>query len=65
MKTNSQLSTTESKNKTKLKNKLSKQLEQEQNHGYGDFGGSSVGRWKGENGGKGTEIKKYKLVRTE
>ena len=32
--TNSQLSTTESKNKTK--NKLSKQPEEEQNYSYGD-----------------------------
>ena len=37
MTTNSQLSTTEPKNKTKQnKNKLSKQLEQEQNHRNGD-----------------------------
>ena len=33
--TNSQLSTTEPK-KNKNKNKLSKQLEQEENHRYGD-----------------------------
>ena len=36
MTTNSQLSTIEPKNKDKNKNKLSKQLEQEQNHRYGD-----------------------------
>ena len=36
MTTNSQLSTTESK-KTKNKNKLSKQLEKEQNHRNGDY----------------------------
>ena len=35
MTTNSQLSTTESK-KTKNKNKLSKQLDQDQNHRIGD-----------------------------
>ena len=56
---NSQLSTIRSKSK------LSEPPEQKQNHGYGDFGGSSVGRWKGGNGGKGAEIKKYKLGRTE
>ena len=36
MTTNSQLSTTEPKKKKKPKNKLSKQLEQEQNHRNGD-----------------------------
>ena len=34
--TNSQLSTTEPKKKTQNKNKLSQQLEQEQNHRNGD-----------------------------
>ena len=34
--TNSQLSTTEPKKQNKTKNKLSKQLEQEQNHRNGD-----------------------------
>ena len=51
---NSQLSTTESKN-----NKLSKQLEQEQNHRYGDhLEGQQLGG-KVENGGKGEVIKKH------
>ena len=36
MTTNSRLSTTEPQNKNKYKNKLSKQLEQEQNHRNGD-----------------------------
>ena len=36
MTTNSQLSTTEPKKTNKNKNKLSKQLEQEQNHKNGD-----------------------------
>ena len=36
MATNSQLSTTEPKKQNKTKNKLSKQLEQEQNHRNGD-----------------------------
>ena len=36
MTTHSQLSTTEPKNKSKTKNKLSKQLEQEWNHRNGD-----------------------------
>ena len=36
MTTNSQLSTTEPRNKKKNKNKLSKQPEQEQSHGNGD-----------------------------
>ena len=51
--TNSQLSTTESKNK----NKLSKQLEQEQNHRNGDhMEGYQRGVGWGERG-KGTENK--------
>ena len=56
MTTNSQLSTTEPE-----KQKLSKQLEQEQNHRYIDrsFGGLSAGKGKGENRGKGTGIKKH------
>ena len=49
MTTNSQLSTTEPKNK----NKLSKQLEQEQNHRTGDhMAGYQQGGGEG-NGGKG------------
>ena len=53
---NSQLSTTESKNN---KNKLSKQLEQEQNHRNGDH--MEGYQWGGrENRGKGTGNKKHK-----
>ena len=50
-----------------LKNKLSKQLEQKQNYRYGDHEGLSwsFGMDKGENGGKGTGIKKQKLVSTK
>ena len=61
--TNSQLLTTEpkNKNKNKNKNKLSKQLEQEQNHRNGDHnGGLSTGEWERERGGKGTENKQHK-----
>ena len=54
---NSQLSTTEPKKNQK--NKLSKQLEQEQNHRNGDHM-LSVGRWREENRGKGTGNKKNK-----
>ena len=50
-----------------LKNKLSKQAEQKQNHRYGDHwdGGQwgedrGIGEW-----GKGEGIEKYKLVVTE
>ena len=47
MRTNSQLSTTEPK-KTKTKNELSKQLDQEQNHRNGDhMEGYQWGRGKG------------------
>ena len=55
MTTNSQLSITEPKNKQT--NKVSKQLEQEQNHRNGDHteGYQSGSRW--ERGGKGTENK--------
>ena len=54
MTTNSQLSTTEPK---KTKNKLSKQLEQEQNHRNGDHvEGYQWGSGR-ERGGKGTENK--------
>ena len=50
MTTNSQLSTTEPK---KNKNKLSKQLEQEQNHRNGDhMEGYQWGRGRGRMGGK-------------
>ena len=37
MTTNSQLSTTEPKNKNKNRNEPSKQLEEEQNHRNGDY----------------------------
>ena len=68
MKTHSQLSTTESKNKTKLKNKLSKQLEQEQNHRCGDhLEGYQLGRGKGrieeEMQGLRSIIGRYKVGR--
>ena len=57
---NSQLPTTESKEQSKQTSgteieSLIRRL----------FGGLSVGRWVGENGGKGAGIKKYKLVSTE
>ena len=48
----SQLSTTEPKQK-----KLSKQLEQEQNHRNGDH--MEGYQWGGKNGGKGTGNKKH------
>ena len=56
---NSQLSTTESK---KSKNKLSKQLDEEQNHRNGDHMESYQGGGEGEeeNVGKGTGNKKQK-----
>ena len=54
MTTNSQLSTT----KPKTKNKLSKQLEQEQNHRNGDhMEGYQQRSGRGREGGKGTENK--------
>ena len=59
MTTNLQLSTSEPKKKNK--NKLSKQLEQEQNHRNGDhMEGYQQGIGRKENGGKGTGIKKHK-----
>ena len=61
MTTNSQLLTPEPK-KNKTKNKLSKQLKQEQNHKWRSHGGIS-GREK--NGGNGTGNKKHKLVGTK
>ena len=55
MTTNSQLLTTEPK---KNKNKLSKQLEQEQNHRNGDhMEGYQWGSGRGREAGKGTENK--------
>ena len=60
MTTNSQVSTTEPK-KTKTKNKLSKQLEQEQNdRNGGHMEGYQWGRGRGDNGGKVTGNKKHK-----
>ena len=64
--TRSQLSTT--KPKKNPKNKLSKQLEQEQNHRNGDHmegyqhrnGDHMKEEWEGERGGKGTENKYHK-----
>ena len=53
MTTNSQLSTTKPKNK----NKLSKQLEQEQNHRNGDH--MEDCKQGGGNGGKGTGNEKH------
>ena len=52
MTTNSKLSTTEPK-----KQKLSKQLEQEQNHRNGDH---MEGYWTGRMGRKGTGTQKHK-----
>ena len=58
--TNSQLLTTEPK-ENKNKNKLSKQLEQEQSHRNGDhMEDYPWGKRKGKNGGKGTGNKKHK-----
>ena len=55
MTTNSQQSTTEPKNK------LSKQLEEEQNHRNGDhIDGYQQGGGRRQNGGKGTGNKKHK-----
>ena len=56
MTTNSPLSTTEPK-KTKTKNKLRKQLEQEQNHRNGDH--MEDCKQGGGNGGKGTGNEKH------
>ena len=59
MTTNSELSTTEPKNKNK--NELGKQLEQEQNHRNGDHReGYQQGSGRRENGGKCTGSKKHK-----
>ena len=56
MTANSQLLTTTPK--TKKKSKLSKQLEQEQNHRNGDhMEGCQQGSGRGREGGKGTENK--------
>ena len=57
MTTNSQLSTTEPKNKNK--NKLSKQLEQEQNHRNEDHMEGYQQRGEGGNWGKGAGNKRH------
>ena len=57
MTTNSQLSTTETKNKNK--HKLSKHLEQEQNHRNGDHMEGYQWGSDGKRGGKGTGNKKH------
>ena len=59
MTTNSQLTTTESK---KLKLKLSKQLEQDQNHRNGDHMEGYQQRGEGEEWGKGARNKKHNSV---
>ena len=58
MTTNSRLSTTEPKQKNK--NKLSKQLEQEQNHRNGDHMEGYQWGGEGDNGDKGTGNTKHK-----
>ena len=60
MATNSQLSTTESKKQTKQTSRTGTESQI-----WRSFGGLSAGRVKGENGGKGTGIKNYKLVGTK
>ena len=57
---NSQLSMIESEKQTKstIRTGTESQL-------WKSFGGLSVGRGLGQNGGKGAGIKKYKLVLTE
>ena len=62
MTTNSQISTTESKKKNRKKNKLSKQLEQEQNHRNGDqMEGYQWGRMEEKLQGLGSIIGRYKI----
>ena len=63
---NSQLSTVEPKKKNK--NKLSKQLEQEQNHRNGDhMEGYQWGRWRGRKGenaqGRRSMVSSHKIDR--
>ena len=57
MTTNAQLPTTEPKNNNNNK-KLSKQLEQDQNHRHGDH--MEGDQWGGGREGKGTGNKKHK-----
>ena len=58
MTTNSQLSTNDPKNKDKNTNKLSKQLDQEQNHRNGDH--MEGYQWGGKGERMGTGNKKHK-----
>ena len=64
MTTNSELSTMESE---KQKQKQTKQTARTgtESQAWRSHGGLSAGKGIGENGGKGTEIKKYKLVGTK
>ena len=57
---NSQLSTIESKKQTKQTSRT-----ETESQTWRPFGGLSIGRGNRENGGKGAEIKKYKLVGTK
>ena len=57
---NSQLSAIESKKQTKQTTRTGTNSQI-----WRSFGGLSAGRRKEENGGKGAEIDKYKLVDTE
>ena len=57
MTTDSQLSTTESK---KNKNKLSKQLEQEQNHRNGDH--TEGYQWEGGGGRMGEKVQEIRSI---
>ena len=60
MTTNSQLSTTEPKKQTKQTSRMETETQI-----WRPFTGLVVGRGEGENGDKGSEIKKYKLVGPE
>ena len=57
---NSQLSTIESKKQTKQTSRTEAKLQT-----WRSSGGFSLGQGKGDNGGKGAGIKKYKLVGTK
>ena len=57
---NSQLSTTESKKQMQQTHRTETESQL-----WRLFGGLSVGKGKGENGGNGAGIKKYKLVSTK
>ena len=60
MTTNSQLSTTEPKKQNQTKNKLSKQLEQEQNHRNGDH--VEGYHWGGERGREGGKVQRIRSI---